>query len=189
MPLKKPQGLCLPGSMLHCTPYRFSDSKLSDTGLPCPASSAHTSHAHVQPARRCGFSLEPVSASSLTGAFSIWGFKLSAYGISEPRSADAVSAEAVRAVSPQTAVSSACDRVRRHRQIGQGASSKVYLTTHTESGKLVAVKVLQNVLEGCAKNRQLLLNELQMAHGVRRQVSQVSRISRVSQVTSVSQFT
>jgi serine/threonine protein kinase len=49
------------------------------------------------------------------------------------------------------------------RELGRGASSKVYLATHKPSGKQCAVKVLQSHVEDDRQGRHLVLNEVKVA--------------------------
>lgn len=50
------------------------------------------------------------------------------------------------------------------KQLGFGASSKVYLANHTATGTLLAVKALQADLAGNKDSRHMLLNEVKLVH-------------------------
>ena len=104
------------------------------------------------------FSLEKQKSFSLsdTGSFAMDSFVLNKNGITQ---------------SPLTAGDFSALRLEELRlepkELGRGASSKVYLARHTPTGKSVAVKVLQSDLESDAKARRLVLNEVKMTYAAR----------------------
>ena len=104
------------------------------------------------------FSLEKQKSFSLsdTGSFAMDSFVLNKNGITQ---------------SPLTAGDFSALRLEELRlepkELGRGASSKVYLARHMPTGKSVAVKVLQTDLESDAKARRLVLNEVKMTYAAR----------------------
>ena len=59
------------------------------------------------------------------------------------------------------------DQLELGRQLGRGASAKVYLANHRPTNKMLALKVLENDLEGNTESRRLLLNEVKLVYNAR----------------------